>query len=161
VCDFPVVYPAALSLLVFINSLRGVLSSGQKTVVLTLHGIVFKITRIIETYIYNNSYSRHVVIFHFPLIPVETGSWYSAVGIATGYGLDDRAVGVRVSVGSRIFSSPCRPDRLWGPPSLLYNGYRRLFLRGVKLTTHLQLVPRSRKCGSIPPLPHMPSWRSA
>jgi hypothetical protein len=31
----------------------------------------------------------------------------------------------------------------------------------VKLTTHLQLVPRSRKCGSIHPLPHTPSWRSA
>jgi hypothetical protein len=26
---------------------------------------------------------------------------------------------------------------------------------------HLQLVPRSRKCGSIHPLPHTPSWRSA
>jgi hypothetical protein len=33
--------------------------------------------------------------------------------------------------------------------------------RGVKLTTHLQLVPRSRKCGSIHPFPHTPSWRSA
>jgi hypothetical protein len=41
----------------------------------------------------------------------------SAVGIATGYGLDDRGVGVRVPVGSRIFSSPRRPDRLWGPLS--------------------------------------------
>jgi hypothetical protein len=48
----------------------------------------------------------------------------SVVGIATGYGLDDRGVGVRVSVGSRIFSSPRRPDRLWGPPNLLSNGYR-------------------------------------
>jgi hypothetical protein len=28
----------------------------------------------------------------------------SAVGIATGYGLDDRGFGVRVSVGSKIFS---------------------------------------------------------
>jgi hypothetical protein len=27
-----------------------------------------------------------------------------AVGIATGYGLDDRGVGVRVPIGSRIFS---------------------------------------------------------
>jgi hypothetical protein len=27
--------------------------------------------------------------------------------------------------------------------------------------THLQLVPRSRKCGSIHSLPHTPSWRSA
>jgi hypothetical protein len=32
--------------------------------------------------------------------------------------------------------------------------------RGVKLTTHLQLVPRSRKCGSIHPLPHTSSWRN-
>jgi hypothetical protein len=34
-------------------------------------------------------------------------------GIATGYGLDDREVGVRVPVGSRIFSSSSRPDQLW------------------------------------------------
>jgi hypothetical protein len=54
----------------------------------------------------------------------------SVVGIATGYGLDDQGVGVRVPVGERIFISPCRPDRLWGPPSLLPDGYRGLFLRG-------------------------------
>jgi hypothetical protein len=52
------------------------------------------------------------------------------VGIATGYGLDDRGVGVRVQVGSRIFCSPRRTDRLWGPPNLLSNWYRRLFRRG-------------------------------
>jgi hypothetical protein len=54
----------------------------------------------------------------------------SVVGIATGYGLDDRGVGVRVPVGSRIISSPRRPDRLWGPPNLLPNGYRGLLPRG-------------------------------
>jgi hypothetical protein len=36
----------------------------------------------------------------------------SAVGTATDYGLDDRWIGVRVPVGSRIFFSPRRPDRL-------------------------------------------------
>jgi hypothetical protein len=36
----------------------------------------------------------------------------SVVGIATSYGLDDRGVGVRVPVGSRIFTSLNRPDWL-------------------------------------------------
>jgi hypothetical protein len=49
-----------------------------------------------------------------------------AVGIATGYGLDDREVGLRVPVGARIFTSPCCPDRLWGPPSFLSSWYRGL-----------------------------------
>jgi hypothetical protein len=34
----------------------------------------------------------------------------SVFGTATSYGLDERGVGVRVLVGSRIFSSPRRPD---------------------------------------------------
>jgi hypothetical protein len=42
----------------------------------------------------------------------------SAVGIATGYGLDDRGAGFRVPVGSRIFSSPRRPDPRPGPTQL-------------------------------------------
>jgi hypothetical protein len=52
----------------------------------------------------------------------------SAVGIETGYGLDERGFGVRVPVGSRIFTSPNRSHRLWGPPSLLWNRYRGFFL---------------------------------
>jgi hypothetical protein len=51
------------------------------------------------------------------------GSRVSAVGIATGCGLDDREVEVQVPVGSRIFTTPYRPDQLWGPPNLLYSGY--------------------------------------
>jgi hypothetical protein len=44
------------------------------------------------------------------LHPLLTSSRDSSVGIATGYGLDDRGVGVRVPVGSKIFTSPYRPD---------------------------------------------------
>ena len=43
----------------------------------------------------------------------------SSVGIATDYGLD--GPGIESPVGAK-FSA--RPDRPWGPPSLLYNGYR-------------------------------------
>jgi hypothetical protein len=48
----------------------------------------------------------------FLLISVNIRSRDSVVGIATSYGLDDRVVGVLVPVGSKIFSSPDRPDRL-------------------------------------------------
>jgi hypothetical protein len=91
----------------------------------------------------------------------RSGSRNSSVGIAIGYGLDDRGIEVRILVGARISTSPSHPDRLWGPANLLSNGYRGLFPRGVKLTIHLNLVPRSRKCGSIHPLLHTLSWRSA
>jgi hypothetical protein len=80
-------------------------------------------------------------------------------GIAVVYGLEERRVGVRVPVGARIFSCLRRPDRLWGPPSLVSIGYRGQSGRGVKVTTHLQLVPMSRIRGSIHPLPNTPSWR--
>jgi hypothetical protein len=94
-----------------------------------------------------------------------TKSRDSVIGIAIGYGLDDWRVGVRVPVGSRMFSSPCRPHWLWSPLSLLSNGYRRLFPRrlsgrDVKLTTHLQIVPKSKKCGSIHPSYAFMAWCS-
>jgi hypothetical protein len=61
------------------------------------------------------------VYLHFKLKHIIHESRGSLVGIATGYKLDDRGVGVRVPVGSRMFTSPCRRDRLWGPPNFLYN----------------------------------------
>jgi hypothetical protein len=57
------------------------------------------------------------------LLPLEYGSRDSAVDIATGCGLDDRGFGVRVPAALRIVSSFRHPDRLWGPRSLLTNGY--------------------------------------
>jgi hypothetical protein len=56
----------------------------------------------------------------------------SAVGIVTGYGMDDRRVRVRVLVRSRIFSSSRRPDLLRGPHNLISNGYRGALSPGVK-----------------------------
>jgi hypothetical protein len=71
----------------------------------------------------------------------------SVVGIATGYGLD--RPGIESGRGFRA----C-PERPWGPPSLLYNGYR-VFPgvksgRGVTLASHLLLVPLPRKGRAIP-----------
>jgi hypothetical protein len=58
---------------------------------------------------------------------------------------------------SNTFLTSKRPDRLWGPPSLIFNGYRDsppgIKGRGVKLTTSLHLVPCLRMGGVIPPLP--------
>jgi hypothetical protein len=90
----------------------------------------------------------------------------TTVGIATDYGLDDRGIGVRVSVGSRIFSSPQHPDRLWGPPNLLSNGYRWLFLPGVKRPgREIDNSPKAsaefKKMWIYTPTPNTPSWRSA
>jgi hypothetical protein len=88
----------------------------------------------------------------------------SIVGIAINYGLNDREFGIRVQWRSRIFSSPRRPGRPWGPIQPPIQWVSRAFSLGVmrpgvKLTTH-ELVPRSRKCGCIYPFPHAPSWRS-
>ena len=49
----------------------------------------------------------------------------SAVGIVTRYGLD--SPGIESQWGDEIFRT--RPDRPYGPPSLLSNGYR-IFPRG-------------------------------
>jgi hypothetical protein len=50
--------------------------------------------------------------------------WCLTTGWTTGRsGFDPRQ-------GQRIFLYPLCPDQLWGPPSLLYNGYRGSFHRG-------------------------------
>jgi hypothetical protein len=55
----------------------------------------------------------------------------SSVSIVSGYGLDDRATEIRFPAEAKgFFLYALCPDRLCGPPSLLYNGYRGSFPRG-------------------------------
>jgi hypothetical protein len=89
-------------------------------------------------------------------------SWDSAVGIVAGYGLDDLGVGVRVLVGAKMFSSPSRPDWLCQPPiqwvpTALFPGVKQ---KG-REPDHSPPTSAEIKCGSIHPLTHTPSWRSA
>jgi hypothetical protein len=53
---------------------------------------------------------------------VQERSRDSSVGVATNYGLEDREIGVRVPVGSRII--PTSSTSALGPPNLLSNGHR-------------------------------------
>jgi hypothetical protein len=52
----------------------------------------------------------------------------SSVSIVTGYELD--SWNSILSGGKRFFSTPQCPDRIWGPLSLLSNGYLGLFPQG-------------------------------
>jgi hypothetical protein len=55
----------------------------------------------------------------------------SSGSIVSDYELDYLAIGVRFPAETNDFSSNLLcPDRFWGPPSLLYNGYRESFPRG-------------------------------
>jgi hypothetical protein len=61
------------------------------------------------------------------LLPALSFLRDSTVCVSSGYGLDGRAVGVRVPVEAGFFHTPRRPDRLRDPPHLLSDGYRGLF----------------------------------
>jgi hypothetical protein len=66
----------------------------------------------------------------------------SAVGIATDYGLEDRGVGVRVPVGSRIlFSTSSR--RVLGPTQPPFQWVQEALSLGVKRS--------GREAGNSPP----------
>ena len=55
--------------------------------------------------------------------------------------------GHRIPVGTRFFRT--RPERTWGPPSLLYNGYRVSFpgvnRQGREVDHQLHIPPRLKK----------------
>jgi hypothetical protein len=93
--------------------------------------------------------SVHILnMFIFPKMPG------SSVSIVSYYGLDDLAIEVRSPAETiGLFLYITFPDRLWGPPSPLYNEYWGPFPglkrdRGVTLTTHPHLVLKSRMSGS-------------
>jgi hypothetical protein len=98
----------------------------------------------VKLHLYTPSWHTMPVIRGTLTFTVLQRSRDSSVSIATGYGLEGPGIEFR---WGEIFCT--YPDRLRGPPSLLYNGYR-VFpggkdSRGVMLTTHPLLVPRLRK----------------
>jgi hypothetical protein len=92
-------------------------------------------------------------------IHTVAGSRGSSVGIATGYGLDDRGVGVRVLVGSRILFSTSSGQAL-GPTQPPIQWVPGVLSPAIKRPGREAHHSPPRKCGSIRPLPHTPSWRS-
>jgi hypothetical protein len=77
----------------------------------------------------------------------------------------DVKMALRVSVPGRdkkFSSSPYRPDRLWGPPMLLCNGYENHFHGGKAAGAwSSSLTSKAKKGGTILALPHTSSWRGA
>jgi hypothetical protein len=57
----------------------------------------------------------------------------NSVGIGTGYQMDDPG---SISSMAGFFSSPHSPDRLWGTPSLVSNGYRGAISPRIKRPEH-------------------------
>jgi hypothetical protein len=78
--------------------------------------------------------------------------------------LDDWGFGSQQGLGIFVFTTaskpalgPTQPPIQWVPGAISLVVKRG----GVRLTTHLQLVPRPRMCGAIPPLSNTPSRRGA
>jgi hypothetical protein len=71
----------------------------------------------------------NIMTFYY-IVFINIESHDSSVGIALSYGLDD--LGSIPGGGWEFFSSPPLPERLWGPLSLLSNGYQGSLSLGVK-----------------------------
>jgi hypothetical protein len=90
----------------------------------------------------------------------------SSVGIANGYGLDNRGVGVRVLVESRILTFLCHRNRFWGPLNFIFIVYKGALSLGVKRqgreADHSPLTgAEAENVGAIPPFLHTSSWPCA
>jgi hypothetical protein len=113
-----------------------------------------------STFIYHPTNRLYTVVKGTIEKPIISWSRDSAVGIATGYGLDDRGVGVRVPVGSRIFfySTSSRPAL--GPMQPLIQWVSRALSPGVKRPGS-EADHKPPTSGSTHPLDHTSSWCSA
>jgi hypothetical protein len=78
---------------------RDIHNAGESTFSIITYNYGQLVIEVVYYYTFNNNKQQQL-----------TKSRDCTVGIATGYGLDDRGVGVRVPVGSRTFFSPRRPD---------------------------------------------------
>jgi hypothetical protein len=101
-------------------------------------------------------------VFFQQIVLESTVNEISAVGIAPGYGLDDRGVRVWVPVGSRMIPSPHRLGRTQSSiewvPGALSPGVK---WPGREADHSPPTSAEVKKYGSIHPLPHTPPWRSA
>jgi hypothetical protein len=89
-----------------------------------------------------------------------SGSRDSVVGIATGYGLDGREVSEFESQWGQEFSLLHVVQTGSGAHPASYRMGTGRSLAGSWSRPLTSILPRSRKCGSIHPLPHTPWWRS-
>jgi hypothetical protein len=81
----------------------------------------------------------------FLSIMIDRRSRNSSGSIVSDYGLDDRAIGVRSPAGVKDFSSsPCFQTGSGAHPASCTMGTGVKSGRGVMLTTHARLLPRSR-----------------
>jgi hypothetical protein len=106
-----------------------------------------------SAYLIYQSWCRAVVVLH----EVQQngrimGSRGTDIAQLYSAGLLARWSRVRGSAGARNFFLHHRIQMSWGLPSLVIFSPWPYSGRGVKLTTRLHLVPRSRLLGAIPPL---------
>jgi hypothetical protein len=101
--------------------------------------------------------------FGFYLITKWSRCRDSSVVIERGCGLDD--LGSIPGRDKNCFSTPQRPHRLLGPPSLLSNWYRALFPWGLSDRGEADHSPPSsamiKNAGATPPFPNVSSRHSA
>jgi hypothetical protein len=78
----------------------------------------------------------------------------SSVGISTGYGLDDRMIGFRFPAGAVNFSHRRRVQTGSGAHPVGIGAVSlEVKRKGMKLTTHLHLLPRSKNAWSYASTP--------